>query len=429
MPDIQKKDKQKRQRAFVLKNSLILKKDFVLKSLLGILIVGIFIISGCSLGPNTGSNYQRKYYQGYDSLDLKFLEESPPNIFYYTFNGDNNEIPVVVQVKNLGASDAYGAIYIHGYDPNAIEVAGGKISDGDSGTISWNSGTGELEIGGVYIGLSGGGSRGQAGFGFSAPNGDRYGASVFTENGDFVGLNVHLNIGNNRIGSRLASPVFGALQSTYGWSAPIVLEGDTPETPGGGLEVYEFPSYIYNFPETFDKFQQQIMVTACYSYVTRATIMMCIDPNPNSNAKKACIAKTVSPSGGQGAPVAVTKVEQQASSEKIIFTITIKHTKKNALDDLYDINQLFYKCNPHSGAIVKPSDKNIVEILHVELPGQDITSQCSGGGKVRLDSSGNGQFTCTAYLDSESTHESPLSIELGYGYGKNIYKSITIQKI
>ncbi len=394
-----------------------------------LMIIAVLVISGCGVGPNRGTSYQKKYYQGYDSLDIKFLDESPPTRFYYDSEGIDNEIPVVVEVRNKGASDAYGAIYIHGYDPKIVEVAGGGIPG--QGNINWNPGSGVLNIGGIYIGLPGGGNYGQGNIGFISPNGNYYGASVFTQNNNFVGLNLNINLNSNRIGARLADPVWGAMQGTYGWNAPIALEGDTPESPGGGMEVYEFPSYIYYLPESLDQFRQPIMVTACYSYVTRATTMVCIDPKPNSNSKKACIARDVSHSGGQGAPVAVTRVEQQASSGKVVFTISVKHSKKNSLDELFDITQLFYKCNPHAGAIVKPSDKNVVDILYVELSGEDITMSCSGGGKIRLDTAGNGQFTCTAYMNqmSESAYEAPLLVELGYGYGKNIYKEITIKKI
>lgn len=395
----------------------------------GILIIAVIVISGCSVGPNSGSNYQRKYYQGYDSLDIKFLDESPPTRFYYNSDGSDNEIPVVLEVKNKGASDAYGAIYIHGYDPKIVEVAGGRLPE-DNG-INWNSGTGVLNIDGFYIGIPGGGSQGTINLGFIAPNGNNYGFTAFTQNGNFVGLTANINLNTNRVGARLADPVLNAMQGTFGWSAPIVMEGDTPESPGGGMEVYEFPSYIYYLPESLEEFRQPIMVTACYSYVTRSTAMVCVDPKPNSNSKKACIARDVSLSGGQGAPVAITRVEQQASSGKIVFTITVKHNKKNTLDELFDITQLFTKCNPHAGNIVKPSDKNVVDILYVELSGEEITPQCSGNRRIRLDQSGNGQFTCTAYLTSasDSAYEAPLFIELGYGYGKNIYKEVTIKKI
>lgn len=398
-----------------------------------LLILSVLVVSGCSVGPNRGTNYQKKYYQGYDSLELRFLDESPPTRFYYDNSPNaNNEIPVVVEVRNKGASQAYGAIFIHGYDPNIIEVAGGGLPG--EGSISWNmgsGGTGVLNIGGVYIGLSGGGSFGTGNIGWISPNGDYYGGTVFTSNGKFVGLNLNINVNSNSIGTRLADRAFSAMQSVYGWNAPIILEGDTPETPGGGMEVYEFPSYIYYLPESLEQFRQPIMVTACYTYVTRATAMVCIDPKPNSNSKKACIARDVSLSGGQGAPVAVTRVEQQSSSGKVVFTITVKHNKKNALDELFDVTQLFYKCNPHAGEIVRPSDKNVVDILYVELSGEDITATCSGGGKIRLDQSGNGQFTCTGYINqvSDSSYEAPLLIELGYGYGKNIYKEVMIKKI
>ncbi len=397
-----------------------------------LVILSVLAVSGCSIGPNSGSSYTKKYYQGYDSLDIRFLDESPPTRFYYDSESFDNEIPIVVEVKNKGASNAYGAIFIHGYDPNIVEVAGGGLPG--SSNISWNPGSnggGTLNIGGIYIGLSGGGSFGTGNIGWISPNGNYYGGSVFTQNGNFVGLNVNINMNSNAIGTRLADPAFAAMQSAYGWNAPIVLEGDTPETPGGGMEVYEFPSYIYYLPESLEQFRQPIMVTACYTYVTRSTAMVCIDPKPNSNSKKACIARDVSLSGGQGAPVAVTRVEQQSSSGKVVFTITVKHNKKNTLDELFDVTQLFYKCNPHAGAIVKPSDKNVVDILYVELSGVDITATCSGGGKIRLDQSGNGQFTCTGYMNqvSDSAYEAPLLVELGYGYGKNIYKEVTIKKI
>lgn len=392
-------------------------------------ILSVLVISGCSIGPNRGTSYQKRYYQGYDSLDMKFLDGSPPNTFYYDSESFNNEIPIAVEVRNKGASQAYGAIFIHGYDPNIIEVAGGGLPG--PGNINWNSGSGTLNIGGIYIGLSGGGSFGSGTIGWISPNNHYYGGTVFTQNGNFVGLNVNINLNSNNIGARLANPAFSALQSLYGWNAPIVLEGDTPESPGGGMEVYEFPSYIYYLPESLEKFRQPIMVTACYTYVTRASTMICIDPKPNSNSNKACIARDVSLSGGQGGPVAVTRVEQQSSSDKVVLTITVKHNKKNVLDELFDVTQLFYKCNPHSGSTIKPSDKNVVDILYVELSGLDITATCSGGGKIRLDQSGNGQFTCTGYINqlSDSAYEAPLLIELGYGYGKNIYKEVTIKKI
>lgn len=405
------------------------------KRLLVGLALLVVLVAGC-LGPGRSTNYQRKYYQGYESINIKFLSESPPSTFYYSSEG-GNEVPIVIEAKNLGSSDAYGALFIHGYDPNLVEIAGSKLpvdhTLSGSGGAFWNPNTGQLNIAGFYIGLSGSGSGNMGTVGWAVPgkNGEYYGGSVFMQDGKFVGLTLDINLGSNRIGSRLADRTLANLQKVYGWSAPIALEGDTPETPGGGMQVYDFPAYIYYLPPSLEQFRQPMMVTACYSYVTRGTAMMCIDPKPNSNSNKACIARDVSLSGGQGAPVAITRVQQQSSNGKVVFTITVHHNKKNSMDEIFDINELMYKCNPHAGAIVKPSDKNIVDILYVELSGHDITPTCSGGGRIRLDESGNGQFTCTGYVTDayDSAREAPLAIELGYGYGKNIYKEITIKRI
>ena len=85
-----------------------------------------FVLSGCSgFGIGTPSNYQRKYYQGYNSLDMKFATASPPDIFYYDPQSSDNEIPIVINVQNKGAADTYGVIFIQGYDPHIMQIAGG----------------------------------------------------------------------------------------------------------------------------------------------------------------------------------------------------------------------------------------------------------------------------------------------------------------
>lgn len=395
--------------------------------ILGLILAALIFVSGCAVGPGGGNTYQRKYYQGYNSLDIRFLDDSPPTTAYFDSQTGGNEIPIVVEVKNTGAADAYGALYIHGFDPNIVEIAGGKLPG--QGHVSFNNGG--FTIGNIYIGLSGRSSNILGNIGFISPTGNYYGGSVFLKDGKFVGLNLNVDATSNRIGSRYANSILEALAANFGWSAVINLEGDTPETAGGGLEVYEFPAYVYYLPESLEQFRQPIMVTACYEYATRSTVMMCVDPNPNSNANKACIARNVGVSGGQGGPVAVTYIEQKASRDKVVFTITVKHTRKNKLDDIFDLNTLFYKCNPFGGSIVKPTDKNVVYLAYVGFSDQDITSQCSGGGIIRLDQSGNGQISCTAYLSEAdiAASQKPLTIELYYGYGKSIYKEITIKKI
>ncbi|HIH31280.1 TPA: hypothetical protein HA235_01095 [Candidatus Woesearchaeota archaeon] len=399
-----------------------MKKYFYLIGILAVLIV----VAGCSTGPGYGGNKNVKYYQGYDSLDIRLIDNSPPNIFYFdSTDAADNELPIVVRIQNKGSSLACGALYIQGFDPNFVQISGGKLPDANTGSYDYKNG--QLVIGGVFVGLSGRNPDIRANVGWQAPDGNFYGAGVFMQDGKVVSMNVRIDLLSRLIGVLACDEVFNMLNDYWGWNSVIALEGDTPETPGGGLEVYEFPAYFYALPQSLENFRQNLMVTACYSYSTRATANICVDPRPNSQSKKACIARDVSMSGGQGAPITVTRVEQRATTNKVVFIIYIHHNKKNALDDIYDLRNL-WKCNPESGALVKETDKNVVFVRRIALSGQQLV--CSPDYWVRLDQAGNGQISCTAITEgAESAHNAPLEIELDYGYQKNIYKEITVRQI
>jgi len=384
-----------------------------------------FVLSGCSgFGIGTPSNYQRKYYQGYNSLDMKFATASPPDIFYYDPQSSDNEIPIVINVQNKGAADTYGVIFIQGYDPHIMQIAGGQTPGSGNIQIGGSGSSFYFSVSNVYIGLSGGGSN--ANLGFTSPNGNIYGLNAFTSNGQLKSIMIRMNPG--RIGFGLGQKALTLFSTNLGWNAPIALEGDTIDTPGGGTEVYDFPTYIYYLPESLEQFPQTIMATACFDYATRSTTMMCIDPKPNSNTVKACVPRSVSPSGGQGGPVAITRVDQQSSSAKTVFTIYIHHYKQSSLDELYDLNSL-YKCNPSSASLVKATDKNVVYLGYAELSGRPLI--CASDGRIRLDDSGNGQISCSAIFDGLTTdaYTAPLEVELWYGYSKSIYKTLQIKRV
>jgi hypothetical protein len=390
------------------------------------IIIVVFMISGCD-GISSGNNlYNRKYYQGYDSLQLSFLTDSPPSTFPYDPTSTQNEIPVVVQVKNLGAADTYGVLFIHGYDPHIMQVAGGQLPGiGNVNTGGTGSGW-YFSLSNVYIGLAGGGTN--VNVGFTSPNGNVYGLNAFTANGQLKSMTIRANPG--RIGYGLGQKIFSIFTSSngFGWNAPIALQGDTPDTPGGDMQAYDFPTYIINLPTSLEEFQQPIMVTACYDYATRSTTMICIDPKPTSAVRKPCTPRSVSPGGGQGAPVSVTRIDEISSSLKTVFTIYIHHNKQDTLDELWDLNSL-WKCNPEAQTLAKSTDMDVVYVNYVQLSGQPVT--CASDGRIRLDSGGNGQISCTAVFDglTNTAYEAPLEIELWYGYSKSIYKYVDIKRV
>ena len=191
------------------------------------------------------------------------------------------------------------------------------------------------------------------------------------------------------------------------------------------------PATIINLPSSLEEFRQRVMITSCFDYATHASQMVCIDPEPYSNVRKSCIPTTVSLGGGQGAPVAVTTIEQRPGKGRTTFVINIHHNKKSTYDELYDYFSL-YKCDPASGAMVKTTDKNVVYVGYVYLSDIDITMSCIPDQTIRLDESGNGQITCSIVFPpgmASSAYQAPLEVELWYGYSKTIFKDIIVRRI
>ena len=417
------------------------------------LIALVILISGCS---QYGAQANQKYYTGYNSVEMGFQSDSPPSVFYYDSQAADatvNTIPINVQIQNLGSSDSYGALFIHGFDPNIVAIQGYTNGfPGYNGPVrgltsfgGWFSGSnGGLSIGGLDIG---GGRTLNLGYqtvngnkmiSFSSFGADRsslfnaMGLTVTRRNDGLVGVSAGVLQGH--VGSALTSitrGMFNAFGWSGGWLKVFNMQGRNPDNPSGDMDVVEFPATILTLPPSLEQFTQRVMVTSCFDYATHASTMVCIDPEPYSNVQKSCRPQTVSLGSGQGAPVSVTTIEQAASRGRTTFTINIHNNKKDAYDELYDYFSL-YKCDPSSGQTVKVNDKNIVYVGYVYLSDYDITMNCIPNQVIRLDDSGNGQITCSVSLPpgaSTSAYQAPMEIELWYGYSKTIYKDIIIKKI
>jgi hypothetical protein len=76
----------------------------------------------------------------------------------------------------------------------------------------------------------------------------------------------------------------------------------------------------------------QVRFDVCYGYATDASAQVCIDPDPQSKAKKPCTMGSISLGGGQGAPVAVTKVETTLATDQGHVIPTFAITLSNVGD-------------------------------------------------------------------------------------------------
>ncbi|MGV8172311.1 MAG: hypothetical protein ACP5OA_06490 [Candidatus Woesearchaeota archaeon] len=419
------------------------------------------LLTGCSGSTGINNRVGPKYYQGYSSVEMAFLDDSPPMTFYYDSEGttiDDNTIPIMVQVANKGSSNSYGALFIHGLDPNIVAIQGyntgygdsisGRSSEMFSGFFA-NSDNFGFSITGIDAGSS------TLNLGLQTINGRTFvsfstfgsGSGIFSNRNalfsqlgfttstsrysDYDGIST--GVLQYGIGSAL-NVITTGMFSSFGWNEwlkKFELEGRNSYNPAGGMEVIEFPATILTLPPSLEQFRQRIMITSCFDYATHASDVVCIDPEPYSNVKKACRPTTVSLGGGQGAPVAVTTIEQKPGRGKTTFIINIHHNSRAAYDELYDYFSL-YKCDPASGEIVKATDKNVVYVGYVYLSDIDITMSCIPQYAVRLDEGGNGQITCSIDYPpgmATSAYMAPMEIELWYGYSKTIFRDIIIRNI
>ncbi len=203
----------------------------------------------------------------------------------------------------------------------------------------------------------------------------------------------------------------------------IEAEGKSVFNPYGTVTQTE--SFNVNqvlLPYNVDKVTQTIKATACYEYMTEASIEVCIDPKTTTTLReRTCIPQSsYSAGGGQGAPVAITSVEQETYQNKLQFRIYISNVgggtvfKNTAINDCHtSLNRM---------------DANKVDVVSVEYSGR--TMNCKPLNPVTLDESGRGFVYCEGYLspDQKDTYKTILQVKLRYGYRTSVQTNVDIIK-
>ena len=199
------------------------------------------------------------------------------------------------------------------------------------------------------------------------------------------------------------------------------LEGKSPYNQQGGYDVVSFRGNIINFDiRDTDNYLANFLVTSCYNYETLASETVCIDPEPYSTKQKTrvcTVPPSYSSSGGQGAPVAVTKVEETVLSNKIQFKIYIKNLGDG---EVIDKNRLNIDC-PYS------LDYTNLDKVYVSGKVSGYSLSCRPNNPIML-TNGEGSVICTIPKPamSKSAYTTPLQIKLEYGYTSSIQRSVEI---
>lgn len=222
----------------------------------------------------------------------------------------------------------------------------------------------------------------------------------------------------------------------------LYLPAASSVNPTGGIDPAEFDGKIIADKILIDSYNPTILVTACYPYFTKSTPTVCIDPEPfDSRQEKVCtIGSQTVPN--QGAPIAVTKIEQEATTRKIQFKISIKNVGKGDVIWNKDgiLPALLGRCDPNQGGRLDRKDFDRVVLEKVKIGSADLLAdgKCSPfadgtAGTTNLirlfDSEGFVICTYDVPKNTQSAYTTPINIELRYAYRSTILKPIQIKKL
>ncbi len=198
------------------------------------------------------------------------------------------------------------------------------------------------------------------------------------------------------------------------------LEGKSLYNIQGGLNQVEFNSPDIKLPDGVFDYNPRLNIVTCYNYQTRATPSVCIDPlfYQVTSEQKACIPVDVSGGGGQGGPVGVSFINVDMVGGRAIFEINIRNFGTGrVLDPLADIRQ----CGSGSFG-TKDFDK---VAYNVKLAGGVVQNCKPHNNFVRL-FNGQGKIICSFDIAGTAAYETPLQVELSYGYVDSLQRQLRI---
>jgi len=196
------------------------------------------------------------------------------------------------------------------------------------------------------------------------------------------------------------------------------LNGKSLLNPVGEEKIAEFVSGSVNKPDDIDRFSQKLKLTACYEYETHASAQVCIDPDPFGirEGKKTCTVSAITLSGGQGAPVGVTSIDERIAGNRIQFKIFFKNLGSG---EVYNVGKGTDNCF----SSLDYSDLDQVTVVGARFSRKTLSCEPS---KVRLVNN-EGYVIC--YGNIETTGDeylTTLNVDLKYNYRDSIIRSVDI---
>jgi hypothetical protein len=171
---------------------------------------------------------------------------------------------------------------------------------------------------------------------------------------------------------------------------------------------------VFKIPKKTDNYEMTLLAKVCYEYKTYATSEICIDPDPTRNSDDACSTYDITMSKGQGAPIAVTKVQTDSTLNRVMLIIELENVGRGT--PIKDISQC---------PSPKLSSQNVVNIESVKLADKEIDCKLT---ELRLVDN-KGTLYCAIETDGTTAYKSLLELTLKYGYVSSISNTISIKQI
>ncbi|MBD3164926.1 hypothetical protein GF323_07040 [Candidatus Woesearchaeota archaeon] len=214
------------------------------------------------------------------------------------------------------------------------------------------------------------------------------------------------------------------------------LKGKSLSNSNGEKQVVTAVINSREIDETRNKIESIISAAACYPYSTVFSGTICIDTDPNNLriAEKTCETRDILASS-QGAPVAITRIEQKvlpgssSSNIRLQFTVYAENKGRGIIIDPYRYKEICL------GKNIRKQDYNSLIMESFEFSGymyeygEDYEIDCIPNPMKETKDSYYTKCTLkeiSSIPKSRLTFETPLVIQLSYGYSTTETHEISI---
>jgi len=203
------------------------------------------------------------------------------------------------------------------------------------------------------------------------------------------------------------------------------LEGKSEINREGGYWAAVISGRAFPLPSGTPFYRTPVIATATYHYETVAFADICVDPEPRSTfvREKVCQIddfSNVEMTGSQGAPVAVTNIEEDATSTNLLFKVWVSDVGGGLLIDENDVSQ-----DPNRGYDWDTLNRvRIVDAMVGNIP----MTECRPGIGEYLELRNNRGFIFCRLSTAElsSAYRAPLTVRLEYGYASSVKRDIEV---